>query len=238
MMTNKIEKYITNRNEWLLPEVKKKYKELNFIFTKEAHARVLYQGEKATIYLPEDSFSEECITHELLHLYIETKENIVYCLLMGLIRENANLKLIFSNDLIEHMTNCLHHIKMLPIFIQMGYDKANFLADSFLNKCEIDFAKRIKRRFKFLGKYNKTAIDIYIGKYFAMKTDVSEIDYSRQLNIMFETDKALYTILQNFWTKWLSFNIYSTDTIDYWSDNFAGEFIDSLEVWIKEKKIK
>jgi len=236
-MNYKIEKYITNRNEWLLSEVKKKYLKLDFIFTKEFHARVSDQGEKATIYLPEDSFSEECISHELLHLYLETKENIVYCLLIGLIRENDYLKMIFSKDLIENMINCIHHIKMLPIFIQMGYDKANFLANSSLNKCEINYTKRIKKRFKIIGIYNKIAIDNYIGKYFAMKADISEIDYSIQLNILFETDNVLYNILQNFWTKWLKFDIYNSNTIEYWSDDFVGEFLDSLEKWIKDKKL-
>jgi hypothetical protein len=164
-----IEKYITKRNGWLLPELKKKYPDLNFIFTKVPHASVSYQRDKATIYLPEDNSSEECLTHELLHLYLETKEsNIVCCLIEGLIREKTNLKLIFSKDLVEHTTNCINHVKMLPYFIKMGYDKANFLADSSLNKCEIHYARKIKRRFKFLGTYFKFAIDSYIGKFFAM----------------------------------------------------------------------
>lgn len=234
-----IERYITNRNEWLLPEVKKKYKELNFIFAKIPHSSVSFNGEKATIFLPEDNSSEECLTHELLHLYIETKEsNIVCCIIEGLIREKDNLRLIFSKDLIEHITNCINHVKMLPIFIKLGYDKTNFIADSSLNKCEINYARRIKKRFKFIGTYNRIAVDSYIGKYFAMKADVSEIDYSSQLTIFIETDKELYNILEHFWTKWLNFKIDTADAIDYWSDDFAGEFIDSIEEWMKNKRIR
>jgi len=238
MTTNqRIDRYITNRNEWLLPEVKKKYKELDFIFTKETHARASYQGEKATIYLPENSKTEESLTHELLHLYIETKENIVCALIVGLIRENDKLKQIFSDKLIEHITNCIEHVKMLPIFIHMGYDKSNFLADSSVNKCEIKHAKRIKSIYKFFGRYNKKAIDSFIGNFFAMKADASEFDYSRQLDILLETDKELYEILEIFWTKWLAFSIEIDDSHDYWLDDFAGDFIDSFKEWMKDKKI-
>jgi hypothetical protein len=219
--------------------VKKKYPNLYFIFAKVPHASVSYQGDKATIYLPADNPSEECLAHELLHLYVETKESsIVCCLFTGLIREKTNLKQIFSKDLIEHTTNCINHVKMLPYFVKMGYDKANFIADSSSNKCEIIYARKIKRSFKFLGTYCRLSIDSYIGKYFAMKADVSEIDYSIQFSILYETDKALYEILDVFWTKWLNIDIETFNVINYWSDDFGGYFIDSIEKWIKNKRIK
>ena len=171
-------------------------------------------------------------------MYVETKENIVCCLITGLIRENDILKLIFSNELIEHVTNCINHVKMLPLFIKMGYHKKNFLADSSLNKCEVKYAQRIKRNFIFFGVYNKTAIDNYIGKYFAMKADISGKDYSKQLSILSGTDKELYEMLEKFWKKWIKFDIDTTDAIDYWLDDFAGELIESLEEWTLKRKIK
>lgn len=119
----------------------------------------------------------------------------------------------------------------------MGYSKENFIADSSFNKCETDLAKRINRRFKFLGIYNKLAIDNYIGKYFAMKADVSGIDYSVSLEILFQTDKILFEILDKFWIKWMNFEIENTTGIDYWRDDFAGEFIDSIEDWMGKKTI-
>ena len=234
-----IDRYITERNAWLMPEIEKKYTDINFIFDHAPHASVSFQNKKATIYLPVNNVSEECLTHELLHLYIETKEcYLVCCLIEGLIREKKNLQLIFSKDLIEHTTNCINHVKMLPYFIKMGYEKANFIADSSINKCDIYYARRIKRRFKFLGTYSKIAVDSYIGKYFAMKADVSEFDYSVQYSILTETDKDLFKILEDFWSKWLDFNIDTTSAIEYWSDDFAGEFIYSIEDWMKNKRIR
>jgi len=208
---------------------------LEYVFTDVQNASVFYQGDKATIYLPENNTTEECLTHELLHLFIETKEIIVCDLIEGLIREKVLLNQVLSNDLVSHMTNCINHIKMLPIFIEMGYDKKDFLADSLENKCEISFAKEINKKFRFLFIYNKSAIDLFIGKYFAIKADVSDIDYSKQLLILSETDEKLYDILDSFWTKWLKYDIEKNDSVTYWSDDFAGDFITILGDWMRKK---
>jgi hypothetical protein len=70
-----------------------------------------------------------------------------------------------------------------------------------------------------------------------MKADVSEIDYLIQFSILFETDQELYKVLDLFWTKWLNINIDTFNAIDYWSDDFGGDFIDSIEEWMKNKRI-
>lgn len=173
-----------------------------------------------------------------MHLYIETKISLPIDLITGLIREKPNLQKIFSENLVSHLTNCLQHVKMLPIYLQMGYEKKNFIADSSLNKCDIVLAKRIKKRFKILGIYNRLAIDNYIGRYIAMKADVSGINYFVQLEFFYITDKMLYEILDKFWNKWENFDILKSSASDYWRDDFAGELIDSIEEWMKMKTIR
>jgi len=210
---------------------------LNFQFTQEKNARLFYQNNQATIYLPENKTTEECVSHELLHLYMETKDNMVCGHIHGLILEKQNLRKIFHDELINHVTNCINHVKMLPIFCNMGYEKMSFLMDSYENKCEISYAKKIKRNFKFLNSYSKLVIDNYIGKYFAMKADVSYINYSEQLKILSDTNADLFNTLEVFWNKWTNFDIESNDCIDYWLDDFAGELVHSLDKWTMNKKI-
>lgn len=127
---------------------------------------------------------------------------------------------------------------MLPYFERMGYKKENFIADYSKNKCEIKAAKLISKKFKYFGIYNKKAIDLYIGMYFAIKADPNDIDYSKQLQIFLKTDKKLFKILDIFWYKWSNYNYDVTNDRDYWLDDFAGDFIDSIKDWILKRKIK
>ena len=85
---------------------------MNFQFTQEKNARLFYQNNQATIYLPENKTTEECVSHELLHLYMETKDNMVCGHIHGLILEKQNLRKIFHDELINHVTNCINHVKM------------------------------------------------------------------------------------------------------------------------------
>jgi hypothetical protein len=227
--------YITKRNEKLFEEVKRTFS-INFEFSAENNARISYKKNIATIFLPLGKTSEEDVTHELLHLYLETKENLVYCIIQGQINENQTLKKIFHDDLTIHVLNCLQHIKMLPIFCNMGYNKMDFLVDSETMKCNIEFAKEIKRKFKFLFFYNKSVIDNYIGKYFSMKADVNEYKYKEEISILAKTDAKLFQILETFWNKWIAYDIYN-ESVNYWLDDFAGEFMESLATWIQKRTI-
>jgi hypothetical protein len=200
------------------------------------HATLNYQFKKATISLPKSNTTEECVSHELLHLFLETKDLFVCTLIQGLIQDNKCLKEIISEKLVNHMTNCIHHIKMLPYFENMGYKKENFIADYSKNKCEIKAVKQLRKEFKQFGIYNRKALDLYIGSYFAIKADPNEIDYSKQLKILLKTDEILFKILNTFWNKWNCFDV--TNDHDYWLDDFAGDFIDSLREWILKRKIK
>ncbi len=216
----------------------KKFYSVEFVFSSENNARIFYKNKKATIYLPTGKATEECVSHELLHLFMETKENMVCGIIHGLILEKQSLRKIFHDDLITHVTNCIHHVKMLPVFCKMGYEKMKFISDSETNKCSIEFANKIKRKFKFFNVYNKSAIDNFIGKYFAMKADVSDVNYQKELNVLSNTNSELFNILDRFWNKWMNYDIDNEKNFDYWLDDFASELIDSLEIWVKNRIIR
>lgn len=113
----------------------------------------------------------------------------------------------------------------------------DFITDSETRKCTIDFANEIKRKFKFLLFYNKSAIDNFIGKYFAMKADVNEYQYQQELGTLLKINTHLFQILDKFWNKWIIYDIENYSNNDYWEDDFVGEFIELLENWIRKRII-
>ena len=49
------------------------------------------------------------------------------------------------------------------------------------------------KEFKFFNVYNKSAIDLFIGKYFAMKADVNDINYQKELLVLSNTNSAIFS---------------------------------------------
>jgi len=84
---------------------------------------------KTIIYVPIDYLDTASFTHELLHIYLRTKEVFIGGRLTLSIKESEKLSKIFSDNLIDHFGNCLDHIKMLPEFLNLGYNERDFLSD-------------------------------------------------------------------------------------------------------------
>src|SRR5690606_16920024 len=89
--------------------------------------------------------------------------------LENLIRGNEILNRILSDNLIEHFGNCIDHIKMLPIYLELGFDKKKFINDYDINKCTKAEIKQLKENFRCGRSYYGKAVDFYIGKYIAVK---------------------------------------------------------------------
>jgi hypothetical protein len=141
---------------------------------------------KTTIYVPIDGNDPASFTHELLHVFLRTKKVYIGAGLQISIKESKVLSKIFSDNLIEHIGNCLDHIKMFPLFVNLGYEPDKFLSDYSENKLTNNEILCIKKHFftRFFKKvlYNKTAIDFYIGKYFAaISCPNTTFDYTSQL---------------------------------------------------------
>jgi hypothetical protein len=153
-------------------------------------------GNNSTILIPKDDICIDSFTHELLHIFIRQKELFFGSSLENLIRGNDILNQIFSDNLIEHFGNCIDHIKMLPIYLELGFDKRKFITDYDVNKCTKAEIQQLKDNFKIGRNYYGEAIDFYIGKYIAIKSDPKQhINYPKSLTELKKIDSKLFGIL-------------------------------------------
>ena len=149
-------------------------------------------------------------THELLHIYLSTKKVFISGL-NTFNKGNPNLSRIFSDNLLEHTGNCIEHIKMLPIFLSLGFEENIFYQITPQNKFTAQELEAIKNHFSEYGLYHSSIIDLFIGQYFATKScpDNSK-DYTNQLKELQSINIELYLILDKFLIAWNNFD-YNND---------------------------
>ncbi|HUX56301.1 MAG TPA: hypothetical protein VMV77_04965 [Bacteroidales bacterium] len=218
--------------------------EINIQREKRSTYYVFSKNNKTIIYVPLGDNDPAYFTHELLHVFLRIKDVFIGAGLKLSIKESKVLSNIFSDNLIEHIGNCLDHIKMFPEFLKLGYDPEKFLSDYSENKLTKENISKIKKHFitKGLFKkvfYNATAIGLYIGKYFAaVSCPNKSIDYFNQLTDLKKIDQELYRILEDFIIAWNTFDFNDKDPITSGYHLLLFDFIDKLEKWANGKTIK
>lgn len=198
------------------------------------------KGNKATIFVPLDETSEASFTHELLHIYIRTKNIFIGSGLRLSIKQSKILSSIFSDYLIDHIGNCLDHFKMLPIFIKMGFHESEFITDystSKLTKKDISLLKsNYTLQTSFKKVYNSSAVCFLIGKYFAANSCCNkEYNYSGLLVKLKIIDSNLFQILEIFLDDWKNFDFENSERIVGSYHLLLFDFINNLEKWAEEK---
>lgn len=232
---------VDNKNSDLWNELQAVQRiEIQFEKRKEYYA--FSQNDKSVIHIPDNDINPASFTHELLHIYLRTKKVFIGGGLKLSIKEKPTLSRIFSEALLEHIGNCLDHIKMLPEFLKIGYDRKEFLLDYSTNKFTDEELRNLKANFIHNGffkkVYNASAVDFYVGKYFAIGTcPNNELDYSNALNELQKIDKDLFSILEKFLKEWIDFDYTNDDPIAGSYHLFLFDFVDELENWTKGKQI-
>ncbi len=159
-----------------------------------------------------------------------------------MLKDQHPLNVIFDNDLYDHISNSLEHIKILPLYLNMGYSIEDFIMDYHnvkLTDSEVDnICKKYKRRI-ICTKYNRKAINLFIGKFFAVKADVNNNNqYDRQMSALKTLDNTLYSALEKFWNSWIEYDIEKKrepGEKDY--HEMLDVLVDDLTDWSKNKKI-
>lgn len=194
------------------------------------------EGDSAIIYIDENNIDINSFTHELLHVLLHKKE-IYFASRLELLISNDNTLLQFlSSELIEHIGNCLNHIKMLPIYLELGFDKKYFISDYDTNKCTKAELIALKNSFKVRGVYNTEIVDFYIGKYIAIKADPKKhINYPKALIELKKIDYSLFDILDKLIVDW---NNMPLEKINLWDEDYISvsyDFYENLVEWTKDK---
>jgi len=198
---------------------------------------------KTIISVPFDNINPSSFTHELLHIYLRTKKIFIGGALTLSIKNSEKLSIIFSDNLIDDIGNCLDHIKMFPKFIELGYDESDFLSDYTVNKLTKDEISKITSRFAtkivFKKVYNAAAVDFFIGKYFAANSCPNKAyNYKGMLLELEKIDSDLYQVLENFLNDWRNFDYDNVGQINVGYHSLLFDFIDNLEKWTDGKTIK
>lgn len=239
-----LSKYITQQSENL-------WKQLNSIYdiSVEYHGvneyAVFTQNKKVIIYIPKTA--EPCpdsFGHELLHVLVRSTETYIGASLSRIVGESSSLSVIISTGLLNHISNCLEHIKMLPLYLNMGFEISRFIVDYNTPKLtfnEVLYLKStmLKKRLMRKTSYVPVAVDLYIGKYFAVKScPNSTINYEHLMQELKSIDEELWEILESFWNSWLAYDIFKIrEVIDPDYHEIVFDFTDRLEEWQAKRTI-
>lgn len=242
---------VTDISPYLDERCAKLWKTLNSLFslTVVYHYHKNYEaygiGKTAIIFVPADS--KPCIesfVHELLHLYIHSTQNHLGAAITLSVKASPVLSAIFSEQLLQYISNTLEHVKMFPLYLEMGYDKKLFISDFDKPKLTSADIFYIQNNFRKKGLFHKvvyktSAIDSFIEKFFAACACPNDaINYSLYLNELKSLDHQLYFILDRFWQEWLNYDIFvDHDSLGFNYNDLCFNFIDELKKWTEGKKI-
>ena len=190
-------------------------------------------GDSVTFYIDYDNLSKDSFAHEVLHAYVSAERCHISGCLKNTIKGNTALDSLFSVSLLDHIGNVMEHMKIYPIYCELGFDKNIFTIDyleSKLTKADVESLRTLYKSINYL------ASDRFVGKLIAALADPnSEIDYSLQLIQLRKFDPDLFDLTFKMIERWrrTKFRNVSVAEDDY--NTVIWEYFKGLEIWIRKK---
>jgi hypothetical protein len=195
------------------------------------------EKDNAIIYVDQNNISIDSFSHELLHIYLKHKEFYLGSSLKRRINQSKILNRLCSDNLIEHISNCLDHLKMFKIYKELGFKSDKFLLDYYEHKCTNIELTSLKRNYKISNRINTNAVHCYIGKLVAVLCDPNpENSYQNVLIAFQKLDEKLYFAIEKLIEETKAFDIDNNDILvlyGYISNNFYSNLVS----WIKTNNI-
>jgi len=235
-MTVDFNQYIDQRNRDLWEVLSKDFC-VSVVYSSDDTYSIYNKGKIAIIYVPADAPCKDSFTHELLHLYLWQRQVFIGSNIKARIDEDPLLSCIITPGLVEHISNCLDHIKMLPIYLKLGFTRTKFISDYELEKCTDTTLDGIQYFLQDRGTLWSYFVDQFIGKFIGMKACPNdEIDYSGKLARLKEIDAKLFEILDDFWRNWENFDIEVNDPIYNPYDTLSFDLVSQLKEWVANNR--
>jgi hypothetical protein len=232
-----IDRLIDSRNLTLWEDLNSKFS-ISIIETTNKFESCYSINKDVQIFINPITSSAASFTHELLHIWLRDLDVFIGASFTITLKSNEKLRRIFSDKLIDQMGDWFDHVKIFPKYLELGFEQELFLSDNNLNKFTEEEANAIKLSYSFLGIINAKSVDLYIGKFFSAKADISsEHEYLNQFQILNNLDGNLYCALEQVWNKWLEVDIFSTDIFKPSYHDVTFLLSDVLEKWIEGKRI-
>lgn len=209
--------------------------EIDLIASQEQNYMSKVSGNIAIIGIYENDLSSASFTHELLHIYLKSKNVRIVEDFYKALESSEKINNLFSQGLKEHVTSCLEHELMLPLFLKMGYENRFFMNDFSEPKMNKKMLGILLERYKNNEVYDREAVDFFIGTFFAMKScNNKSFNYHKYFIAFQKLDKGLYDLLSDFWLDWKT---YKFEDVDDTYDKILEFFIVDLNGWVSDKKI-
>ena len=175
----------------------------------------------------------EYFTHELLHIYLDmngfVESKIVF---KNLVYGKGNIQYILGTNEIGHINNTLAHTKMLPLFLDYGFEISSFTSD-FNKKLETEQIINHVRSELPKREIPNSGIKTFICQYFSMRFLINknfEKEYIACLNRLGKLDRNLFQICEKIANKW-------EKTIDWYINyKLIDELVNDIENWLEAKK--
>lgn len=192
-----------------------------------------------TIRYVETNLCTASYTHELLHIYMRFHECFIGRCLINTVTGSRVLSRIMSEALLDHIGNCLDHVKMLPIYLEMGYERERFLHDYYTHKGEMEELQLIEQHYRNKKKeILPLAVDSYFGRFFSMIADPNPtFDYSKEIEKLRKIDPLLFQINMKFVEKWKNTPLETAPEDDDYR-TVVSDYYTNLKVWLSKNKFQ
>lgn len=226
-----LDKLIDNRNQNLWYDINKNYK-VSFKKSLQSEYAACQQSNKVTFYIDENNFCVSSFTHELLHVFLSLKGLHISGGLKNRIIFDEFFNSILSYNLLEHIGNCLDHVKMLPIYLELGFEREKFTTDFDVFKCTETELNELERSYKVINKINTNTVDAYIGRLVSIIADPNEnFDYDKYLHRLKNIDSKLFLTICNLFDNWEKVKIENRTILDEDYISVLNVFIGELNTW-------
>lgn len=226
-----LDKLIDKRNIALWNEINKNFK-VSFEKTLQPEYAIYQQAKKVTFYIDENNLCVSSFTHELLHVYLSLKGLHISGGLKNRIMTDDFFKLLFSKNLIEHIGNCLDHVKMLPLYLELGFEREKFISDFYFYKCTETEINELERYYRVFNKINTNAVDTYIGRLVSIIADPNDdFNYDNYLYRLKNIDSKLFLTIYNLFDNWKKVKIENRTILDEDYISVLTVFFYELNVW-------
>ena len=121
---------------------------------------------------------------------------------------------------------------MLPIYLEMGFDRTKFILDYDVYKCDNDELRNFELYYSSNNIINTTVVDPYIGRLVSILADPNmTFDYSEQLMRLQKIDSKLFQVITSLFKNWNDLKIKDRTLLDIDYTDVVNLFIDELNEW-------
>jgi hypothetical protein len=187
-----------------------------------------FKEDTIILFVPAENGTIELFTHQLLHLHLTLSGINITTWLKDRLRNEPLLHWTFNENLFEQIGACLEHWKMLPAYLSMGFERDLFCETYYMSCCN-EMSMLIIKSGMNKEVPAKASVDLFIHKFFAMKTCLNPgFNYCSHLNELKLINAELCSILENFWTQWNDFDIQANTRL---LKSSTYDFMHELGTW-------